>query len=81
MKPYWNNSKNYVLFFREDFRINVGKVFIDWNVMEKKGIGNDQCSHWVLLSWTLRTIYLSIKKYIQSFLDWLLSNQIDCTIE
>ena len=49
--------------------------------MGEKGIGKDQCIHWVLLSLTFHTIYLNIKKYIWTFLDWLLTNQIDCIIE
>lgn len=49
--------------------------------MGEKGIGKDQRIHWVLLSLTLHTIYLNIKKYIWNFLDWLLTNQIDCVIE
>ena len=80
-RPSWNYSKNYVLLFREDFKVRVRKVFIDQNVMGEKGIGKDQCIHWVLLSLTLHTIYLNIKKYIWNFLDWLLTNQIDCVIE
>lgn len=80
-RPSWNYSKNYVPLFKEGFRVKVGKVFIDQSVMGEKGIGKDQCIHWVLLSLTLHTIYLNIKKYIWTFLDWLLTNQIDCIIE
>lgn len=88
IEEFWNSFQDllettpkYVLLFREDFKVRVRKVFIDQNVMGEKGIGKDQCIHWVLLSLTLHTIYLNIKKYIWNFLDWLLTNQIDCVIE
>ena len=63
-RPSWNYSKNYVSLFKEGFRVKVGNVFIDQSVMGEKGIGKDQCILWVLLSLTLHTIYLNIKKII-----------------
>lgn len=70
-----------MLLFREDFRVKLGKGFIDQNVMGEKGIGKDQYSDQVLLNLTLHTTYLNIKRYTWSFSEWPLTNQIDYIIE